>query len=357
MRKHFSRKAFTLVELLVVIAIIGILIGMLLPAVQQVREAARRSACMNNIKQSALASLNYESAYKHFPPGMNSQSLKGNGQPYGNSRTPKPIIPHPTSNNQSLQIAWSVFILPFAEQNNLYNQFESLTNDWQDDWREATTSNGELLVSSVLPMYMCPSDNSPEGNFNQYYTHEDVVATGLHSKLNYVACMGASNGNAYSSSSFVTLNDPQNPTAASEWGIFGLNSRTTFGNITDGSSNVIAFGERWSRTEEEAGGGTNVKAYGGVWSGDPGSERFGVSDGSQGRQSSSAFLGNVGRANNAGQWTVNGSRASELVASSNHSGGATVAYADGSTHFLSEDIAFETFVYLCQMGDGNVVNQ
>lgn len=344
-------RGFTLVELLVVIAIIGILIGMLLPAVQQVREAARRTACSNNIRQCALASLNFESANQRFPPGMNFREHK-------NSRTSGPVTPRPSDSRQALNIAWSVYILPFMEQNNLHDEFKSGTNNWDNDFRTLVGSNGELLVSTVIPFYICPSDASPDGDFNQYCTHEDVVDTGLHAKLNYVGCMGAAEG-VYSPSNVASLNNPDNPNAGSEWGIYGFNSKTTFSDIRDGSSNVIAFGERWSKTEAEAGGNANVKACGAVWSGDPGKERFGINDGSKARNSTSAVLGSIGRTAPASvtSFGINGARASELLASSYHPGGATVVFGDGSSHFLSENIDYEIYGHMAQMGDGNVTSQ
>ena len=352
MKTQQAKAGFTLVELLVVIAIIGILIGMLLPAVQQVREAARRTACANNIRQCALASLNFESAQMRFPPGMNFRG------PHSNSRTGDPVTPRPGNSTRAINIAWSMYILPFMEQNNLYNDFKSGTKNWDDDFRTLVGSDGGLLVSNVIPFFICPSDVSPAGDFNMYYTHEDVVDTGLNAKSNYVACMGASDG-GFSNSNIVSLNSPANPTADAEWGIYGYNSKTTFSEIRDGSSNVIAMGERWSKTEEEAGGNADVKAYGAVWAGDPGPQRFGINDGSQARNSTSAILGSVARTtpNFAISFGVNGTRASELLASSFHDGGAMVVYGDGSTHFLSEDIDFELYGHLAQMGDGNVTSQ
>lgn len=123
------RSAFTLVELLVVIAIIGILIGMLLPAVQSVREAARRTTCLNNLKQIGLALQNYHSAHQEFPVG--GTGWRG------------PWTPDET------QIAWSAFLLPFLEQNNVFQQI---------DFNEAFDSPANATAAEfVIDVYVCPT--------------------------------------------------------------------------------------------------------------------------------------------------------------------------------------------------------
>ena len=105
---NFNARGFTLVELLVVIAIIGILIGMLLPAVQSVREAARRTQCMNNIRQLSLAALNFESAHMHFPSG---------------------VLDDDDDLRDALRVGW-IDLLPHIEQGNLYQQYD-LNSDWK----------------------------------------------------------------------------------------------------------------------------------------------------------------------------------------------------------------------------------
>ena len=126
-----KRTAFTLVELLVVIAIIGILIGMLLPAVQSVREAARRTACANNMRQMALACLNHESALMRLPVGHHAVDMR----PVGGDLDPWDYW------------GWRTHILPFIEQKSLFDEF---------DLSQRPVENG--FFSTDIPMFVCPSD-------------------------------------------------------------------------------------------------------------------------------------------------------------------------------------------------------
>jgi len=183
--KH--RLAFTLVELLVVIAIIGILIGMLLPAVQAVREAARRTKCQNNLKQLGLAALNFESAQMAFPPG---------------------VVDNDDNLQDALHTGW-VFLLPYFEQDTVADQY-----DMNSSWN--STTNLPLAQVSI-EMLNCPSNPSP---FDQT---GDIEGT----KSDYAFSKG--------------------PTAdlfeASPEGMFGINQKVKMGSITDGTSNTFAIGE------------------------------------------------------------------------------------------------------------------
>jgi len=136
------RRAFTLVELLVVIAIIGTLVGLLLPAVQAAREAARRSQCSNNLKQIGLGLHNFAGAKRFFPPAYANTGITGANQTLD-------LIKKIGVKAPAVKHCWSVFILPFMEESNLANQY-SLDADW------ASTTNRAVRESTV-PVFLCPT--------------------------------------------------------------------------------------------------------------------------------------------------------------------------------------------------------
>src|SRR5262245_54601324 len=154
-RPRFKRKGFTLIELLVVIAIIAILIGLVLPAVQKVREAAARMKCSNNLKQIAIACHTYHDTYNFLPPGTAAA-----GDKWG----------------------WGTFILPYIEQGPLYTQLGSPNYTTTTDMPAPSATNG---LQARIPTYLCPSDpqeNNPNANFKNY------------GKSNYVASVGVMDG-------------------------------------------------------------------------------------------------------------------------------------------------------------------
>jgi len=206
---RYRRKpgGFTLVELLVVIAIIGILVALLLPAVQAAREAARRSQCTNNMKQLGLALHNYHDVFKRFPSGYIRRS--GDNDGWG----------------------WAAFSLPFLEQQNIYDKLGIGQGAKLPDAPTADTK-------TVIDAFICPSDAS--GTIN-----ED---RGGHAKSNYQGLYGNSN--------------TPDPNTGVGNGLFYVNSDLGFSSITDGTSSTFALGEiSWD------GKTTGCVRGGGVWVG------------------------------------------------------------------------------------------
>jgi prepilin-type N-terminal cleavage/methylation domain-containing protein/prepilin-type processing-associated H-X9-DG protein len=196
-----GRRGFTLIELLVVVAIVAVLIGLLLPAVQKVREAAMRAKCQNNLKQIALAAHNYHDAYDHFPPGA----------------TPFP-------SEASVQ----VMILPFLEQGSLYQQFDFSKSVF-------THPVNAPARAQTIPVYLCPSDPS-EGSYLDTRQLPGVppAPSGMS---NYFGNMGAHGWWRDDSGAGTSGKAP------GLMGIFSLDSKTRLTDILDGSSNTALFAE------------------------------------------------------------------------------------------------------------------
>ena len=206
MRSPIPRsRGFTLIELLVVIAIIAVLIALLLPAVQQAREAARRSQCKNNLKQIGLALHNYHGTFGLFPPGAVRMM-----DPAGNVVAREDPI-----------FGWPVMILPQMEQGNLYERINTEQRTMRQVM-EDTSANGLALLQTSLPAFLCPSDNGGLLNDNRPFTiPADPTAL---ARSNY----------------------PGNGGNDAHTGFFEQNMCHRIADVTDGLSNTFMVGERAS---------------------------------------------------------------------------------------------------------------
>jgi prepilin-type N-terminal cleavage/methylation domain-containing protein/prepilin-type processing-associated H-X9-DG protein len=336
------RSGFTLIELLVVIAIIAILIGLLVPAVQKVREAAARLQCQNNLKQLGLALHNYHDANKRFPPGRKSTgSSEGySNPPYSND----PII---------LNMHGLVFLLPYIEQGPLYQQFnlKAAFGDFlSQQLGQPGTKNGVLatpdaiasgnaaLSANIIPLLLCPSDGGANVISPSPYYSPDK-GNGVKAAKTCYDFIANSGGVGY-------FNYWSNLSTASRY-MFGENSTTRMTDITDGTSNTLAMGEQ---TLALYNGVTSAWAYSGWVS-------VGIDPVGTWNTTFPAQGLNIWNYNNNTSPPNNtpGQRASWYNAASLHTGGVNFLFADGSVHFISQSIDIPSLTFLSRMADGQVI--
>lgn len=312
-RRQKNYEGFTLIELLVVIAIIAVLIALLLPAVQQAREAARRSQCKNNLKQIGLALHNYHDVHRVFPMGLVDASASQNCTVAG--------------------WGWMVFILPHIDQAPLYQKMEVSSKTLNQHRGSTTETVTTEETRTPIAAYMCPTDVGPAINSRR----------GGHAKTNYIGVYG---------SGMSTGNDNEEPRgypdtnarSAKFNGLFAGNSSVRMRDITDGTSNTFAVGE--VDIADHKVGTTTVSRNGGVWIGNYGISRWG----------GVFFDARIGTLINANAGT-NPAWANTAVFSSLHTGGAHFLKADGSVHFISENISGTTYERLANRKDGEVVGE
>ena len=308
-----TRSAFTLIELLVVIAIIGVLVGFLLPAVQQAREAARRMACTNNLKQFGLAMHSHHDAKKKLPAGYVSPGVAAADS---------------SSSETSKGYAWGLLILPYLEENTVFAAIDQ-------SLEAAGTANETAAAAALLNVYRCPTDAPP-------VTFEVTSGVGNVTlpSSNYAAILGWNN---------VTTEAGQGN------GVFFRNSAIRFKHITDGLSKTICVGER-KHIHEFFGQGpfaANTTWYAAV----PGvSRNAGMAMMPMATEGpGSLVLGHVGQSGMMAGKTPN--HTNHIVHfSSSHYGGVVFLLCDGSTHFVADDISYELFKALGTRSFGDQVS-
>jgi prepilin-type N-terminal cleavage/methylation domain-containing protein/prepilin-type processing-associated H-X9-DG protein len=313
-----GKHGFTLVELLVVIAIIGVLVALLLPAVQMAREAARRVQCQNNLKQLGLAFLNFESTRSELPLAYTNQSLPG-------------------KNN------WAPFVLPYFEQKNLIDGYD-LAVDW---W----VAPNRPLVANHLKVLLCPSDPMPSrvqdkpettppnktGACGDYFT-----PAGVHPDINQ---------SLPASEQIATTGDMRGVVC---W-YTSANIRNRLADVTDGTSNSILVGESagredvWRRRQRTAvnyTGSPRVRARGGAWATTDNPYEIGQ------RIAWDAAFGPI-----PGTLAINNSNEWGHCFYSFHNGGANFAFADGSVRVLSENMSLPTLIRLVTRAGGETTTE
>jgi prepilin-type N-terminal cleavage/methylation domain-containing protein/prepilin-type processing-associated H-X9-DG protein len=381
-----TKAGFTLIELLVVIAIIAILIGLLLPAVQKVREAAARMKCQNNLKQIGLSIHNYHDSFNFLPTA---------GSADGFPISQKPAVGNCGGWKCGEGTNWAVHILPFMEQAALHNR---LTFSGDAGWTDNQNQPGSSAVNNVnqsanvaLPMFRCPSDPKPalirnDSNVRDASGNQVIMVT----RNSYVAIAGAVN-NIDGSGQFLESRNTDSSSWSKQFGITAWGglvvpgfSRITFGAVTaaDGLSNTIMISEQADQLKGlNASGGIVSDQYsvtstgGGLFRGHPGGGRSG--DNANAMTKSSDSRGQTfttiryainrktgwpcGQApgigvcgGGSGTWNSEGANVPLVSA---HSGGVNALRGDGSVSYLRDSTNLLLLARLATRDDGGVINE
>ncbi len=325
-----ASRGFTLIELLVVIAIIAILIALLLPAVQQAREAARRTQCKNNLKQLGLALHNYEGSYNMFPPSRINIST--------------PVF----------QQTWGVMILPFIEQSAMYSQY-----NFNISW---FAPGNDPITTTQLTAFVCPS--TPGGRPLPTQALYDGITNTSRTGQPIWGYSDYGSVNAVRNAFIVAAGLPSINTRDAMGGLGRGPGGTRLRDITDGTSNTMLIAEDAGRPRQYIGRipglnprtgniafGTQFTADGWGWADINGG--FSVDGantaGLQNNTSSSGTTTIVGTCN------MNCTNDSEMY--SFHTGGVQALLADGSVRFLSENMSGATLVGLITLQGGEVLGE